>query len=267
MTIEPTNNPPAPAPDFDWSKQGLETEALGYVQTKGWKNPVGVIESYRNLEKLTGVPPEQIIKLPKGDTPEEWGPVWDRLGRPKDAKGYEIPTPKEGADEKFVEWAKTTFHEVGLPARLAKSLAEKWNAYTQTQTAQAKESYETTIAAETQALKKEWGADHEKNITSARRAAKEFGLDANAIDRLESALGFAGLMKLMHKIGSKLGTDDSFIGADTKNPGFNGMSASAAKAQIDALKADKAFSAKYIAGDVEAREKMTRLHQIAYPDA
>jgi len=48
---------------------GIADEGLrGYVQTKGFKDPGALAESYRNLEKLQGVPQERLLKLPPGES-------------------------------------------------------------------------------------------------------------------------------------------------------------------------------------------------------
>ena len=53
----------APA-STDWTS-GLTDEMRGYVQNKGFKAPQDVVESYRNFEKLHGVPQDRILKLPE----------------------------------------------------------------------------------------------------------------------------------------------------------------------------------------------------------
>ena len=56
---------------FDWSKQGLDNDAMALVNDRQWKGIPDVLSSYRNLEKLTGVPPERILKLPGANDPVE----------------------------------------------------------------------------------------------------------------------------------------------------------------------------------------------------
>jgi hypothetical protein len=54
---------------FDWAKQGLDTDSMALVNDRQWKGVPDVLTSYRNLEKLMGVPPERssscpVIKIP-----------------------------------------------------------------------------------------------------------------------------------------------------------------------------------------------------------
>ena len=85
---------------FDWGKQGLDTDSMALVNDRQWKGVPDVLTSYRNLEKLIGVPPERVIKLPGDKDPvESWNSVYDRLGRPKAAADYKIPLPEGDTGE------------------------------------------------------------------------------------------------------------------------------------------------------------------------
>ena len=270
---EPTPAPapaPAPAPEpaaFDWAKQGLDAETSGYVTNKGWKGVGDLLGSYRNLEKLHGAGPERLVVLPGDDKPESWGPVYDKLGRPKEAKGYEIPMPKEGGDEGLANWFRGVAYENGLSARQAKSMIEKWNEHVG---GLAKTSTEATAqkhAAEVTTLRTEWGSSFDANAKLVDRAAEAFGMKAEHVNALKTAMGPAGAMKFLHAVGSKLGVDASFVSGDSRNPGnFGGMTKEQALAGLAAKRADKAFVAKFAAGDTAARAEMDRLHQIAYAD-
>src|SRR3990167_6497041 len=66
---------------------GVKTHAV----TKQWATPEDAVRSNLNLEKLIGVPQDQILKLPKADADAaEWNPIYDRLGRPKTAEEYAL---------------------------------------------------------------------------------------------------------------------------------------------------------------------------------
>jgi hypothetical protein len=267
--LAPTPDPtpaPAPAPAaFDWTQHGLDTEALGYVQTKGWKGPADVRQSYRGAEKLIGVPPEQVIKLPGAkDAPEAWNPVWERLGRPATADGYKLPVP-EGADPAFAKAAAGWFHEAGIPAAAAEKIAAKWNEHAAGLTAGTATARAAAQTADETQLKGEWRTNYDTNVGLAQRAAQAFGLDKATLGKMEDALGFGGLMKMMHNIGSKLGTDDKFVAGDGKGGFAGGETAQQAVSKIAQLRGDKGFVDRFIKGDTEARREMTRLHQIAYP--
>jgi hypothetical protein len=55
-------------------------------------------------------------------------------------------------------------------------------------------------------------------------------------------------------------------GGENSGPGQFGVTAADAKAKIAALQKDTGWTAKYLNGDVSARQEFDRLHKIAYPD-
>jgi len=76
------------------------------------------------------------------------------------------------------------------------------------QAAQAS-AYEQTLAQQGQAdiaqLKQEWGQQYEANTELGRRAARSFGVEPEAIDKIAQALGVAETIKLFACIGGHLG--------------------------------------------------------------
>lgn len=259
----PNPNPnPAPAPAADWLS-GVTPEHKGYIETKGWKNVGDLVGSYQNAEKLIGVPPNRVVKLPeKADDAESWGKVWGQLGRPEKADDYAMP--KEG-DADFMGWARGAFHKANLTKAQAEALTAAWGEYATGAQTKTKEAYAAAVEADAAALKKDWGAAHDENVAKARLAARELGFDAETIDKLETALGFAGTMKLFHKLGGKVG--EAEFHANQGGNTFGALSPAAAKARIDALKADKDWTRRYVAGGAAERDEWDRLHKWAYPPA
>lgn len=249
----------------DWTS-GLSDEAKGYVQNKNFDSPKAVVESYINLEKMARGDPNTLLRLPGKDAkPEDWAPVWDKLGRPADAKGYELAVP-EGGDPKFAEWAAGTFHEIGVPKSQAQALTAKWNEKVAEMTKAQETARSEANALEATKLKTEWGAGYDKQIEVAKRAALGLGVDAKTIDALEASMGYAGVMKFFNSLGAKMG-EAEFVGGDGKG-NFGAVSTpEAAKAKIAELRKDTGFTARYVAGDVAAKAELERLHKLAYPDA
>jgi hypothetical protein len=251
---------PAAAPTNDWTT-GLNDEMKGFVQSKGFKDPASVLDSYRNLEKFHGVPQERLLKLPEKEEGPEWDPVYERLGKPKDAKEYNIEIPEKYGNKEFAEWARSTFHELGLTKKQAEKLSAKWNQHIDQSLTSRDQQYQQDLVAQDKALEKEWGQAYTQNIDMAKSAAAKFGIDKETIDKLESAMGFAGVMKFMHRIGSGLG-EHKFV--DNGKGGGKIMTPAAAKYEIDRLKMDQGFAAKVASGDSEAIEKWTSLHKMAF---
>lgn len=252
------------APAANWY-DGFGEDNKNLAIDRQWSGSESAVESYRNLEKLTGAPPESLIRIPKHDaTPEEQMDVWNRLGRPVDAKEYEFPTGDD-IDENFQGWARDTFHKIGLPAGMAKQLVEAYDEMGQGMVAQQAEANQVKIAEETKALKTEWGAAHDQNVGVARMAAQNLGIDGGTIDQLEQTMGFAKVMKLFQGIGSKMG-EGEFISGDQSGGGFGALAPEAAQARIATLKSDTSFVAKYTSGDAKSRAEMKQLHKWAYPE-
>jgi hypothetical protein len=263
----PPAAPPPPAA-FDWGAVTLDPDIKALVTDRQWKTPNDLAKSYQNLEKLTGVPPEQIIKLPKGDDPNAWNEVWNKLGRPAKAEEYKIPLP-EGDKGEFAKVAAQWFHEAGLTQAGATKLATQWNNY---QAAQAKAYNETMTARDTQevaTLKTEWGADYDKHAAVVDQAAKVFGMTPEQLADLKYVMGPKAAMTFLRNIGSKLGVEDPNFPTGQQPQGFNNLSPEQANAEISRLKKDKAFAQEFNSADPrvrsEARAKMARLAIIAAP--
>jgi hypothetical protein len=264
----PASGAPAAAPEGTptpwYQSEGFSEETSAFAADRGWEGPAAVVESYRNLEKLTGAPPESILKLPGADaTPEEQMAIWDRLGRPQDPSGYELPAG-EGVDEGFQAWAKETFHKIGLPKEMASALSAAYDQYAAERGTADQETRADEFKAQETQLKKDWGAAHEQNTAKARQAAQGLGIDGDTIDQLEKSMGFAKTMQLFHSIGEKMGEGTFHTGG--AESGFGVMTPAAAQGRIAALRKDEGFIARYTKGDLAAKEEMAKLHRWAYPD-
>jgi len=252
--------PPSP----DWTS-GFNDELKGYVTSKGFKDPASVLESYRNSEsligKLKGVGSDRIIGLPeKADAPE-WKDIWQKLGTPKEAKEYQF---EAGGDEKFSEWAKNTMHKLNIPRAQAETLVKEWNQYTSNKNQEILKNFQGQVTQQEEALKTEWGQAYEQNIKVGQSAVREFGFTAEVVDALEQSMGYAGVMKFMHTLGSKVG-EDNFVGSGGggADGSFGGgkLTPGQATAEISAKMQDVDFQRRLIAGEQNANDEWTRLHK------
>lgn len=225
---------PTPAPAPAWFG---EADA-GYVETKGWKAPADAITSYRNLEKMVGADRAgRTVVLPTDEGSVEWGAVFDKLGRPANADGYKLPVP-EGADPEFAKAASAKMHELGLSAKQGAALAAWWNEQAGTQGSVMAAAEEAALAAEHQALAKDWGTgpDAQMRRELARRAAVHLGLDEGSIAAMEKVAGYSKTMKALAKMGDMLREH----GAEGLGEmGSFGMTPEGAKARKAQLMADK----------------------------
>lgn len=247
---------------------GIENAELrGFAENKAWKDPGAAIESYRQLEKSIGVPPERLLRLPdKADAPE-WAGIREKLGfaAPANAEAYGIVAP-EGADPGFAKFMGETLLKHSVPTEMAKQLAADYIKYGTDAMAADQLALQQQSDAEIAALRTEWGGQFDASSELAKRAVQEFagvaGLDADGLNAMEGAMGTAAFLKLWAAVGSKLGEAKFVDGGDANARNF-AMSPDAAKARITALSGDAAWFKRWSDGDVQALAEWTRLNQIA----
>ena len=255
--------PAAAANTPSWT-EGMADDLKGYVELKQFKDPASLVDSYRNLEKLTGAPKERLLKLPEKEDAPEWGEIYGRLGRPAKPEEYKLPLP-QGADPEFAKQASSWFHEAGISQKQAEKITAKWNEFVgNTQATQQAAGHEA-MAAQDKELQKEWGAAYAKNNMIVDNVAKKFNIDDATLKQLGASMGYQKAMKFLHSLGEGLGEANFITGSGNQNFGGQ-MTPTAAMARISELRGDTAFVAKYAAGDASAKAEMERLHKMAYPD-
>jgi hypothetical protein len=200
------------------------------------------------------------VPIPKtADDAEGWNNFYKAAGRPDSAEGYQLPLP-ENANAELVTGIKTTFHEAGLSAAQASKVTE-WYTKAEAAAAQAKEAQFVQQQNEgLNAIKQEWGGEFTKNAELGRRAAQQFKVDPENIDKLERAWGTAATIKFFADLGKGL-VEDRFISGSS--PESMPATPEAAQVALNALESDKAFIQKYTSGDAEATAKITKLRKLA----
>jgi hypothetical protein len=243
--------------------QEFPEDVRGLVETKGWQSPVDAIQSYTNLEKFLGADKaNRGLVLPKDDaTAEEWGQVYDKLGRPKDAAGYNLPVP-DGTDGAFAQEAAGKFHELGLTSKQAQQLTEWFNDKSSGAMSDMQSQQAQSAEQQMSELQKEWGKEFDANIESGRRAARQFGVSEDMLNKMENALGTKDMLKFFSNVGKGVG-EDSFV--EGSGNGKFGMSPEAARVRVNSLKSDPNWTAKYLGGDADAKAELERLMRAGYP--
>ena len=250
----------AGASDQPWYT-GIQDEGLrGYAQTKGFKDPAAVLESYRNFEKLQGVPQDRLLRLPEKDDDPAWGDIWGKLGRPAEPKEYQLQF--EG-DSAFADRFAEVFHKSNVTKSQARAINEAWNGYVQEMIDADTREREQRAAVEIGELRTAWGGKYDENTEMARRAARQFGVAEDDFKQIEAALGPKKSLEMFHRIGAGLGEAKSFNPEQGGGSPAFGMTAEAARARISSLTGDKDWTTKYLSGDRSAIDEMTRLQRIA----
>ena len=261
MSTDNQTPPPGTLPPAATWTDGMADDMKSYVTTKGFKEPKDVIESYRNFEKLQGVPKERLLALPESLEGDAMNPVWERLGAVKEAKEYKIEIPAEHIDDKFGEWTRDTFHKLKVPRGMAEGFAKAFNERQAQLLKTEKEGFASKVQEEQLAIKKEWGAAYAQNEGIANQAAKKFGLSKEDVIGLGVALGPAKAMKFLHKLGE--GTGEATFVASNASPA-GALTPNQAQLEIKALIKDTDFARRLQSGDVDAKNRWNKLHEFAY---
>ncbi len=257
-------NPGTGGTPSDWTST-LNDDTRSYVQTKGFKDPAAVVDSYRNFEKLMGAPKERLLTLPDKEDAPEWAAIHDRLGRPAKAEDYKIEVGPEVLSPEATTFLKNEFHKLGITQKQGETLMKNYGEYFKGEVGKTEVQNQATLQQQQNDLKKSWGAAFDQNMQTAKNAAIAFKFDAGKIDALEAALGYDGVMNLLHDLGTKVGPHQ-FHGGSGNGSSGGMLTPTQAQAEIKALRADPAFAGKFLAGEIDAKEKMSRLHKMAYPD-
>lgn len=260
VTPSPGQGSGATASAPDWASS-FNDDTKGYIQNKGFKSPEDVLNSYRNFEKLQGVPQDRILKLPENMDSPEARAVWEKLGAPKEAKDYNLAIPAEGGDPTLAQDMAKNFHEIGVPKTMAEKITAKWNERQAAVQAAGLENQKMVAQAADQALRKEWGQAYEQNLNVVNSAARTLGIDNNQTAALGKALGPDNAMKLLFKLGSATG-EHTFVNGQGANQVFT---PEAAQSKIRELQTNQEWASKYLNGDKAAFNQMQSLQQMANP--
>ncbi len=254
----------SPATFAETLPEGIRGEAA----FKDIKSLDDLAKGYLNAQKLIGVPPEQILRLPTTDDPEAWKTVWQRLGRPDSPDKYEGLADPQGAtvDPRFKQAFLQQAHDAGLSARQAKSLFDWYNSEAAGAVQSRQQAAEQRVTQSVQTLKTEWGTAFDQKLSEARAALQHYG-DNDLVAFLDES-GHGNdprVLRAFAKLGAQL-REDGLIGAATSR-GLH--SPTEAIQQINALKGDAAFTKAYTdskhPGHADAVTRMRTLYEQAYP--
>lgn len=245
-----------------WYTSLENPDLRGYAETRNWKSPESVVESYQNLEKLMGADKagRGLIMPADAEDAEGWNQLYNKLGRPEKADDYKLNVP-EGFDGSMTKEASKWMHELGLNAKQAQQLNDKYNNYLSETMQAADAKYQQDQQAQVQEIMSSWGRDADKNIELTRRGVLASGLDENTLAQMDRAIGAKNVYEMFRRIGASY-LEDSFEGNKDSGHSF-GHSPEAARAEIQRLKSDKEFGAKLLNGDAATRQKWDNLNMIA----
>lgn len=260
----------AAAPPPAWHA-GLDAETLGHIQNRGLTldDPKAVVENvvkaHREAQGKLGVPPDQLIRLLRPDsTPADIKSFWGRLGAPDKPEGYDFKDIKfsDGTelDDTFKAAMRQAYDANHLPKESADRITSAFVKFMEEQDKAEAATKAVKLQGEREALAKEWARDPDGNLFIARRGAQALGLTPEQVTQLEDIVGYAGVMKAMHKVGM-LNREDSLglvSGAGPRGP----MTQAQAVARLEDLKKDSAWVSRWAGGGSAEKQEWQNLTQI-----
>jgi hypothetical protein len=249
---------------------GIDSELIGHMQNKGWHNlgpaeaATAAARAHREAERTMGMRHDHdVLMVPKDPTKGDMTPVWERLGKPKAATDYDFADVrfKDGTalDDAFVTFMRDRAFASNLPKNAAADMARGLVQFMEGQTAAETQTATEALAVEKTTLAKNWGANAAANMLVAQNAARALGLDPEAVNALESQVGYAKVMEMFRSIGTRIGEDKFISGGNQPNGVMSRDQAAARRAE---LKADAGFVTRYLAGDQAARREMAAIDTI-----
>ena len=213
-----------PAPNgFAFSEELANEPSLQNFQDHN-----ALAKSYVNLVKKMGVPSEQLLRLPTEDG-EGWDDVYNALGRPQDAEGYQF---SQEIPEGFDQYA----HEQGLSQRQADSILDSYHNLMASQEEADAEAYDQNRVESLQTLQQDWKHSYQENADLANRAFMQFATP-ELVDLVnETGIGSdPEMVKFLYRIGSFLAEDNVLA----THPSQGGLSPDQAQTRIDELMTDE----------------------------
>lgn len=233
-----------------------------WVANKAFADPQAALYSQFNQEKLLGADRAgRTVVLPKDDKDVEGTKALrEKLGVPAKPEDYGL-TVQEGDKPEVVAKVAGFMHKHGIP----KSAAQGLLADIRAENIAIRKAQETEAATKAQgeltALHTEWGTAKDANTALAKRFAGELGLNEADMTTMESALGTAKFMRMMHAGGTKLG-EHGTVPRDDKGGGGFGYTQAQAKEQLEAGRVKRSEGKM---GEQEWLDLSNSLSPIAYP--
>lgn len=265
-TIPPSDNGAAPDPippgggnAAGWT-DGLDDAGRALAAAKGWKGPADAVRSYAHAERLIGRDPASLVPLPGADADDgAWAAFHARAGRPESPDGYGFG--RKEADRRLAGQA----HALGLTPRQAVLFREQAREGQKAAEAEWAATLNRRHAASVAELRREWGAEFERNDALALRALDYAGGPDLARTVVEAGLsGDPDFVRALARLGGLL-AEDGMVGGG--GGGFSRNPASA-QAEIRALQDDPSFMTAYQdadhAGHADAVGRMRHLFATAH---
>ena len=206
----------------DW-RTSLPEEIRSHASLKSIEDVDALAKSYVHAQSMIGA--DKVVVPGKWATEDDWSAVYDKLGRPADADGYElkVETP-EGVEQdgEMLNWFRATAHANGLTPRQAQGLLAEYTQFTQGRQESATGADEEQLANAEQELRREWGESYDNRISVAKDVLAQFGSNELADTATTSGNTLFGndpnVIRMLHKVGAYINervSEDGLLGAKT----------------------------------------------------
>lgn len=204
-------------------KDELPEEIRNHTSLEDIKDINGLANSYVNAQKMLGtsirIPgPDAgdeaiqefhsklsekvpgLIPTPDPDNAEQMSALYDRMGRPKEAIGYEHP---EGVDPTQMADFAALAHGLGLTKAQYKGMLSELVKHTQTK----QETTDANFQADIRKLKQEWGIVYDDNIQLVQSVMKGTGAPSEFMEMAADNKLPPDTLRWLYNIGKQLGTE------------------------------------------------------------
>lgn len=261
---KPANDatPVGTAANDNWyGKIGADPETAEWLNVKKFPDEKTAMASYRHLEKMIGAAK---IAVPANDADTAgWDKLYNQLGRPDKPEGYGLDKVAD-ADPAFSGAMSKAFHAAGISTKQSAKLLEGYQAYAVEQQKAAQQQFTDKSNQEISDFRKEQGTRFDATMELSKRVLRADGLNDDEVFAIENALGTGRMLRWLAKRGNEMAEDRAPDGTIKQDMS---LSATGAKAKIDALVRDESFMKRYLSDDNLVRkpaiEEMERLHRLA----
>ena len=199
------------------------------------KDVPNLARSYVNSQKLIGA---DKLPLPANPTEEDMAKIYDRLGRPENASGYEIAIDGNIITEEVASSFSEIAHGLGLSKTQTSKLMEYYKDSAEDSINRDVEKRNQNQIDSINALKAEWGTSFDKKVEQAKSIADEFS-DIDAITKivLQDGTNLGDHPEFIKTFAKIADFRQSVTSEDTvsESPQVNQVTKQTAQAEIDSI--------------------------------
>ena len=213
----------------------LPDDLRGHAAARGYEkltDPVELLKANFHYDQMMGSNP---IAGPKdGDLSGFFGANAEMFGVPDSLDDYKIVADDAPADvdRTFTAALAEYAHGKKYPPAMVADLVGKTIEYFQDETEATNKAASESVATEKQALRTEWGAAYDEKMAATQRGAQFLGIDRDTQAAFTQMLGYAGVAKMLARVGEQVGEDQIVMGA---GGGATALTPNEAKAELARL--------------------------------